>query len=61
MSLKSLKSQKLTLYAVILNVVKDLSGCMTVNRLGDLEMFHFVQHDNIDYQSITNYSLLITN
>ena len=46
---------------VILNGVKDLSGSTTVNRHGDLEMFHFVQHDNTDYQSITNYSLLITN
>ena len=26
--------------------LKDLSGSTTVNRLGDLEMFHFVQHDN---------------
>ena len=41
--------------------LKDLSGSTTVNRHGDLEMFHFVQHDNTDYQSITNYSLLITN
>ncbi|MBO5882658.1 MAG: hypothetical protein J6Q21_05410, partial [Alistipes sp.] len=31
---------------VILDEVKDLSGSTTVNRLGDLEMFHFVQHGN---------------
>jgi hypothetical protein len=36
-----------TLCTVILNAVKDLSGSTTVDRLGDLEMFHFVQHDRV--------------